>query len=62
MLSKVGDQTPEIPLVDVVGKVNKLSPKQTGLIGLKVGTILGEVMVTVNVNIVAHCPEFGVKT
>lgn len=53
VLFKAGDQVPLIPLVDVVGNADKLSPEQIGVIGLKVGVIFGFTVI-VKVVVVAH--------
>ena len=37
MLSKAGDQVPVIPLIEVVGKSDKVCPEQMGATALKVG-------------------------
>ena len=60
VLSKAGDQLPEIPLFDVVGRADKIAPEQIGAIALKVGVIFG-LTVIVSVVVVAHCPAVGVK-
>jgi hypothetical protein len=60
VLFKVGDQVPLIPLVDVVGNADKLSPEQIGATGLKVGVVLVFTEI-VKVVVVAHCPAVGVK-
>ena len=53
VLSKVGDQVPVIPLVDVVGKADKVAPEHIGATALKAGAML-ELTVIVNVVVVAH--------
>ena len=60
VLSKAGDQVPVIPLVEVVGKADKVAPEQIGATALNVGVIFG-LTVIVNVVVVAHCPAVGVK-
>ena len=48
-----GDQVPVIPLLDVVGKADKVAPEQIGATTLNVGMIFG-LTVMVNVVVVAH--------
>jgi hypothetical protein len=60
VLSNAGDQEPLIPFVEVVGKGDKVPPKQITGIGKKVGVIL-ELTIIVVKAVVAHCPELGVK-
>ena len=60
VLSKAGDQDPVIPLVEVVGKADKVAPEQIGATAVKVGVTFG-LTVIVNVVVVAHCPAVGVK-
>jgi hypothetical protein len=60
VLSKAGDQVPVMPLVEVVGKVDKAAPEQIGATALNVGVMFG-LTVIVNVVVVAHCPAVGVK-
>lgn len=60
MLSRAGDHVPVIPLLDVVGKADKLPPKQIAATALKVGVTFG-VTLMVNVAVVAHSPASGVK-
>jgi hypothetical protein len=59
-LFKAGDQLPVIPLVEVVGKGDKLPPAQIGATALKVGVTF-EFTVMLMVVVVAHCPAVGVK-
>ena len=59
MLS-IGAQVPVIPLLDVVGKAERIEPEQTAATGVKVGVTFG-LTVMVNVVVVAHCPAVGVK-
>ena len=59
VLFTVGDQLPEMPLLEVVGS-EKLPPEQIGAICVKLGVTFG-LTVTVIVELVAHCPELGVK-
>ena len=60
VLSNAGDHDPVIPLVEVVGKANKVAPEQIGATALKVGVTFG-LTVIVKVVVVAHCPAVGVK-
>ena len=60
VLSIKGDQLPEIPLLDVVGKASKFPPLQIADIVSKVGVTL-LLTTTVIVAFDAHCPPFGVK-
>ena len=60
MLSKAGDQLPVMPLVDVVGKADKVPPEQIGATALNAGVIFG-LTVIVKVVVVAHWPAVGVK-
>ena len=60
MLFKAGDHVPLIPLVEVVGKADKLPPEQIGATGIKVGVTFG-FTVMVKVVVVAHCPAVGVN-
>ena len=55
-----GDQLPVIPLFEVRGSADKVSPWHIGATVVKVGTI-GVVTVIVMVAILAHCPTDGVK-
>ena len=54
VLSSDGDHVPTIPLVDVVGNGEILSPEQIGLSGAKTGVILKGVIVTANITGIAH--------
>ena len=59
-MSNAGDQLPVIPLVEVVGKADKVSPEQIEATGANAGTAFGfTTMVTTAV--VAHNPAVGVK-
>ena len=49
-----GNQVPVILLVDDVGNIGAGAPWHTFEIGVKVGTIDGEVTVTDNVFVIAH--------
>ena len=59
-LFKAGDQVPVTPLLEVVGKADKLPPEQIGATWVKVGTVLG-VTVMVICAVVAHKPAVGVN-
>ena len=41
VLFNAGDQVPFIPLVDVVGKGDRVSPEQIAATGVKVGVTIG---------------------
>ena len=60
VVSKAGAQVPVYPLLEVVGKTDKVPPEHIGATAVKVGVILG-FTVMVNVVVVAHCPAVGVK-
>jgi hypothetical protein len=60
VLFKAGDQLPVIPLLEVVGRGDKLPPEQIGATGVKVGTVLLLTLIAKVVE-VAHCPGLGVK-
>ena len=49
-----------MPLLDVVGNADKVAPEQIGATGANVGVTL-ELIVIVNVVVVAHCPVVGVN-
>ena len=53
MLFKAGAQLPVYPLLEVVGKADKVPPEQIGATAVKVGVILG-LTVIVKVVVVAH--------
>jgi hypothetical protein len=53
VLSKAGDQTPVIPLVDVVGSAVSVAPEHIGATAVNVGVVL-VLTVIVNVVVVAH--------
>ena len=55
-----GDQIPDIPLFEIVGRGVNASPLQIGATAVKVGTIFGFTVI-VNVVVDAHCPEVGVN-
>jgi hypothetical protein len=60
VLSNVGAQVPVNPLLEVVGKADKVAPEQIGATAVNVGVIF-ELTVIVKVVVVAHCPAVGVK-
>ena len=60
LLTVEGFHDPVIPFVDVVGRTGATLPAHNGAIELNVGVIL-EVMLTVNVAVVPHCPASGVN-
>ena len=49
-----------MPLVEVVGRADKVAPAQIGATAVNVGVILG-LTVIVSVVVVAHCPAVGVN-
>jgi hypothetical protein len=53
VLFSAGDQVPFMPLFEVVGKADKVSPAQIGLTAVNVGVRLG-LTVIVKVAVVAH--------
>ena len=55
-----GAQVPVIPLLEVVGRADRVAPEQIGATGLKVGVMFG-LTVIVNVAVVAHCAAVGVN-
>ena len=55
-----GDQVPEIPLVEVEGKLGKESPLQIGFTTLKEGVIIGLTTMSI-LDVTAHWPASGVK-
>ena len=60
MLFRAGDHVPLIPLVDVVGKADKVAPEQMAATEANVGVTFG-LTVIVKVVLVAHCPAVGVN-
>jgi hypothetical protein len=52
-LFNAGDQVPLIPLLEVVGKADKLPPEQMAVTAVNVGVTF-ELTVIVNVVLVAH--------
>ena len=61
LLITEGFQVPTIPFVEVVGNVGAVLPEQSVFAIENVG-VIELLTVTFNVNEVAHCPAFGVKT
>ena len=57
---KAGAQAPVMPLLDVVGRADKVAPEQIGATVVNVGVILGFTTI-VSVVVVAHCPVVGVN-
>lgn len=55
-----GLQVPVMPLLDVVGKGDKISPLQMGANWVNVGVTDGLTMICI-VCVFAHCPTLGVK-
>ena len=53
VLSKLGDQVPVIPLLEVVGKAAKVAPEQIGFTAVNVGVIFGFTVI-VTLSVVAH--------
>jgi hypothetical protein len=60
VLFKAGDQTPVIPLVDVVGNGAKVAPAQIAGTAIKLGVITGLTVISI-VATVAQSPAVGVK-
>ena len=60
VLSKEGDQVPVTPLLEVEGKLGKVSPLQIGLTALKKGVIIGFTTMSM-LDVTAHWPTSGVK-
>ena len=60
VLFSAGAQLPVIPLLDVVGRADKVAPEHMGATAVNVGVIFG-LTVMVNVAVVAHCPAVGVN-
>ena len=54
VLSKAGDQAPEIPLVEVDGNAAKTAPLHIAGTAVKVGVTVVELIVIVKVAVVAH--------
>ena len=55
-----GDHVPVIPLLEVVGRADRVVPEQIGATAVNVGVMFG-LTVIVNVAVVAHCPAVGVN-
>ena len=53
VLSKVGDQVPVIPLLEVVGNADKVAPEQMELTCVNVGVVFGVTEIVIFA-IVAH--------
>ena len=53
VLFNAGAQVPVMPLVDVVGKADKVAPEQIGATAVNVG-VMFVLTVIVNVTMVAH--------
>ena len=53
VLFKAGDQEPVMPLLEVVGKADKVAPEQIGATAVNVGVTFG-LTVIVKVVVVAH--------
>lgn len=60
VLFKAGDQTPTMPLSEVVGNGDSAAPAQIAGTAANVG-VTGLFTVIVKVAVDAHCPVFGVK-
>ena len=60
VLSKEGDQVPVTPLLEVEGKLGKVSPLQIGFTVLKEGVIIGLTTMSM-LDVTAHWPASGVK-
>ena len=63
ILFKAGDQVPVIPLLEVVGKANKVPPEHIAPICVKVGVRTGSILIDVVVGVAEthSCPGVGVK-
>jgi len=59
VLFNAGAHVPVIPLSDVVGKAVKTAPEQIGATGLNVGIVSDDIIISVVVLVVAHCPASG---
>jgi hypothetical protein len=60
VLFNAGAHDPVMPLLEVVGKGDKVAPEQIGAVDVNVGVTL-VLTVIVKVVVVAHWPGFGVK-
>ena len=60
VLFKAGAQVPVMPLLEVVGKADKVAPEHIRATAVNVGVtlVLTEI---VSVVVVAHCPAVGVN-
>src|SRR5947208_2425972 len=60
VLSKAGAHVPVMPLLEVVGRGDKVTPEHIGATAVNVGVILAFTEI-IKVVVVAHCPGSGVK-
>ena len=60
VLSEEGDQVPVTSLLEVEGKLGKVSPLQIGFTALKKGVIIGFTTMSM-LDVTAHWPVSGVK-
>ena len=60
MLTGIGDQLPEIPLLDVVGRGGIVAPLQYGPACVNVGVVFGVIVIDMEV-VVTQVPPDGVK-
>jgi hypothetical protein len=62
VLFNEGVQVPVMPLLEVVGKADKVAPEQIGATAVKVGVNTGSILIDIDVGIAElHWPGFGVK-
>ena len=61
VLSKAGDQVPVIPLLEVVGSADNVSPIQIGSTEVNVGTIVGVLTTIVIETAPTQIPALGVN-
>ena len=59
-LFNAGDHVPEIELLEVVGKADKVAPEQIGVTAVNVGVTFGLTTMVRGVA-TAHCPVAGAK-
>ena len=59
-LFKAGDHVPEIELLEVVGKADKVAPEQIGGTAVNAGVTFGLTTIVKGVAM-AHCPDAGAK-
>ena len=59
-LFNAGDHVPEIELLEVVGKADKVVPEQIGETAVNAGVIFGLTTIVKGV-VLAHCPVAGAK-